>query len=233
MIEVRDLTKIYRSHRKKTPALRGVSFSLPEKGFVFIVGKSGCGKSTLLNLLGGCDRLTSGEIILDGNKFSDFTERDFDRFRNDCVGFVFQDYCLLEGMTVEQNVALALALGGSDDREEVYHALKMVELDGLERRYPKELSGGQKQRVAIARAIVKRPRLILADEPTGNLDAASSRVVLDILKEISAAPHCLVDRADLLLRKFRTSPDEDFIVRDLHFARTTVARDVAHHAPLG
>lgn len=186
MIEVRDLTKIYRSHRKKTPALRGVSFSLPEKGFVFIVGKSGCGKSTLLNLLGGCDRLTSGEIILDGNKFSDFTERDFDRFRNDCVGFVFQDYCLLEGMTVEQNVALALALGGSDDREEVYHALKMVELDGLERRYPKELSGGQKQRVAIARAIVKRPRLILADEPTGNLDAASSRVVLDILKEISA-----------------------------------------------
>lgn len=226
MIRVLALSKVYTSHRKKTSALQGVSFCLPERGFVFVVGKSGCGKSTLLNLLGGCDRLTSGEILVDGNKFSDFTERDLDRFRNDCVGFVFQDHCLLEGLTVEQNVALAMQLGGRDDRASVYHALKMVELEGLERRYPKELSGGQKQRVAIARAIVKRPKLILADEPTGNLDAASSRTVLEILKGIS--------REALVVIVSHNRPDaEQYADRIIELSEGRIVGDVTRDQAAG
>ncbi len=186
MIELQNVTKIYNPNRKKhTVALKDVSFALPDKGFVFVVGKSGCGKSTLLNMMGGCDRITSGEIVVDGNKFSQFGESDFDNFRNDYVGFIFQDYCLLDGLTVQQNVALALQLGGVDDEQQVQQALCKVEMEQYADRYPTELSGGQKQRIAIARTLVKQPKLILADEPTGNLDAKSSAIVLQLLKEMS------------------------------------------------
>ncbi len=186
MIELKGVTKIYHPKRKKrTVALQDVSFTLGDRGFVFIVGKSGCGKSTLLNMMGGCDKLTAGDIVVDGNKFSDFHERDYDNFRNDYVGFIFQDYCLLEGLTVEQNVALALDLKGERNDEAVREALEKVELAEYANRYPAELSGGQKQRVAIARTLVKNPKLILADEPTGNLDVKSSRMVLELMKEMA------------------------------------------------
>ncbi len=185
MIEVRNITKIYGRGKKKVVALDGVSFTLPSSGMVFIVGKSGCGKSTLLNMIGGCDKLTSGDIVMDGNAFSSFRERDFDSFRNGYVGFVFQDYCLLEGLSVFENVSLALELQGEEGEEAVREALEKVGLSDCADRRPNELSGGQKQRVAIARTLVKKPKLILADEPTGNLDEKSSAVILDLLKEMS------------------------------------------------
>ena len=228
MIEVLNLTKVYGRRRKKTCALDGVSFTLPDRGFVFVVGKSGCGKSTLLNLIGGCDRPTSGEIIVDGNKFSTFHERDFDHFRNDHVGFIFQDYCLLEGLTVEENVALALELKGEGNAEAVKEALGKVELKEYAARLPSELSGGQKQRVAIARTLVKKPKLVLADEPTGNLDEKSSRIVLGLLQEISKealvviVSHNRLDAEEYADRIIELS--EGKVVGD--FSRNPAARDV-------
>ncbi len=186
MIEVKNITKIYGRGKKRVVALDNVSFVLPDSGMIFVVGKSGCGKSTMLNMIGGCDKLTAGDIVMDGNKFSAFGERDYDNFRNDYVGFVFQDYCLLEGLSVRQNVELALQLKGEQDGSAVDDALAKVGLADCADRRPDELSGGQKQRVAIARTLVKKPKLILADEPTGNLDEKSSAIILDILKELSA-----------------------------------------------
>lgn len=187
MIKVEHLTKIYRSSSKQScKALDDVSFQLPNKGMVFVVGKSGSGKSTLLNILGGLDYATSGEIFIDDIKFSEMNGKDsFDKFRNSYMGFVFQDYYLLEMLTVFENVKFALDLQHQIDDERVYNTLKVVGLEGFEQRYPKELSGGQQQRVAIARALVKNPSLILADEPTGNLDEATSIQILEILKELS------------------------------------------------
>ncbi len=198
MLELKNVTKIY-GKKKQTVALDDVSFTLPDRGFIFIVGKSGCGKSTLLNMMGGCDKLTGGDIIVDGNMFSLFSERDFDNFRNDYVGFIFQDYCLLERLTVRQNVALALQLQGIEDDTAVDAALAQVDMSEYSDRLPDQLSGGQKQRVAVARTLVKHPRLILADEPTGNLDAKSTNTVLDLLKGLSETTLVVIvshDRAD-------------------------------------
>ena len=186
MIRIEELRKIYEA-KKDTPcvALDGVSFVLPEKGMVFVVGKSGSGKSTLLNLLGGLDSVTDGDIIVGGKRFSEFSEADYDDYRNSFVGFVFQDFCLLEGLTVHENVRLSLDLLGEVTDEQVNDVLRTVELEEYANRFPKELSGGQKQRIALARALVKSPRLILADEPTGNLDQKTARQVLDSLKALS------------------------------------------------
>ncbi len=200
MIEIRGLTKIYRGKRhKETVALSGLNFCLPDRGMVFVVGKSGCGKSTLLNVIGGGDRFTEGEIIIDGNHMSAFTARDYDDFRNGVVGLIFQDYCLLEGLTVRENVALSLELAGKKDDALVADALRRVELEDKAESFPKELSGGQKQRAAIARVLVKDAKYILADEPTGNLDSGSSRIVLRLLKELSKTRLVLIvshNRAD-------------------------------------
>lgn len=187
MIYIDGLTKIYRSsNRRKCLALDHVTFSLPDKGMIFVVGKSGSGKSTLLNLLGGLDEITEGDITVDGLKFSQFRgDGSFDGFRNRYTGFIFQDFHLLSKLTVEQNVRFALELKGEENDPAVADTLRRVGLVGYENRYPEELSGGQQQRVAIARAIVKDPRLILADEPTGNLDSVTSEQILVMLKELS------------------------------------------------
>ena len=187
MIKVEHLTKIYKSSSKQScKALDDVSFELPNKGMVFIIGKSGSGKSTLLNMLGGLDNSTDGNIYVDNIKFSEMrTKNSFDQFRNSYMGFVFQDYYLMEMLTVFENVKFALDLQHEQDDEKVLETLKTVGLDGYENRYPKELSGGQQQRVAIARALVKNPKLILADEPTGNLDENTSEQILKILKLLS------------------------------------------------
>ena len=188
MIEIKNLTKIYaKNRRQQCVALDDVSFTLPDKGMVFIVGKSGCGKSTLLNVLGGLDKLTSGDVVVDGVAFSTFSEGDFGHYRNGYLGFIFQDYCLIESLTVEQNVALSLQLKGIDDANAVREALAKVDLESFADRYSKDLSGGQKQRVAIARALIKNPKIILADEPTGNLDGKSSHQILTRLKELAAS----------------------------------------------
>ena len=186
MIKVQDLTKIYKSkNRSNCVALDHVSFTLEDNGMVFVLGKSGSGKSTLLNLLGGLDEFEEGEIFFENERLSKFTKYDFYDYRCRHIGFVFQDFHLLEELTVEENIALVLDLESAEHGDLITNALQKVGLADYGSRYPRELSGGQKQRVAMARAIVKNPEAILCDEPTGNLDAENSRQILNLLKEFS------------------------------------------------
>lgn len=187
MLSVRHLTKIYKS-KKAEPvvALNDVSIDFPETGFVFLLGKSGSGKSTLLNSIGGLDKFDSGEIIIKGKSSKDFTQSDFDSYRNTFIGFIFQEYNILENFTVAKNLSLALELQGKkSDKEEVEKLLSQVDMVGYGKRKPNELSGGQKQRVAIARALIKNPEIIMADEPTGALDSNTGKQVMETLKELS------------------------------------------------
>lgn len=184
MIEIKNLTKIYKSKKKlECKALDDINITLPDKGLVFIVGKSGSGKSTLLNMISGLDTITSGEIIADGNYVSKMNKTDFDKYLSTYIGFIFQDYRLIDDFTIKQNIELSLDISGKQG--DISYYLKQVDLEGYENRYPRELSGGQKQRIAIVRALIKDPHIILADEPTGNLDAKTTTQVLQILKEIS------------------------------------------------
>ena len=195
MISVVKLTKIYDSKVKgQTPvkALNSISFNLPDTGLVFITGKSGSGKSTLLNLLGGLDGITKGDIIADGNKFSTFSQADYDSYRNSYLGFIFQDYCLIEDLTVRQNIELVLDLNRRKDDGVVQSLLNKVHLSNYGERFPRELSGGQKQRIAIARALAKDPQMLLADEPTGNLDSRTAGQIMKLLKELSKSKLVIV-----------------------------------------
>ncbi|MBR5296044.1 MAG: ABC transporter ATP-binding protein, partial [Clostridia bacterium] len=187
MLQIKNLTKIYKP-KKGVPvtALDHVSLTLPERGMIFLLGKSGSGKSTLLNLLGGLDSFDEGEIIISGQKTEKFRQSDFDSYRNTLVGFIFQEYNVLEEFTVGANIALALELQGKKATDaEIGSILERVDLAGFGARRPNELSGGQRQRVAIARALVKNPKIIMADEPTGALDSSTGRQVLDTLKKLS------------------------------------------------
>lgn len=187
MLETRELVKIYRP-KKGVPvtALDRVSLKFPDKGMVFLLGKSGSGKSTLLNVLGGLDKYDGGEIIIKGVSSKNFTQQHFDSYRNTYVGFIFQEYNVLDEFTVGANIALAIELQGRKaNDDEVNGILKEVDLEGFGDRKPNELSGGQKQRVAIARALVKKPEIIMADEPTGALDSNTGRQVFDTLKRLS------------------------------------------------
>ena len=188
MLEIKNLTKVYKTKNgAETVALAGVSLKFGERGMVFLLGKSGSGKSTLLNLCGGLDSPDSGEVIIKGRSSRDFSQSDFDSYRNTFVGFVFQEYNILNEFTVEENIALALELQGkSKNSERVREILEQVELQDFAKRKPNTLSGGQKQRVAIARALVKNPEIIMADEPTGALDSETGRQVFETLKKLSA-----------------------------------------------
>ena len=186
MIKITSLYKVYRSKKhKKCYALNNVNLTLPDAGLVFVLGKSGSGKSTLLNLIGGLDKITSGTIEVDGNDISNLSERKMCNYRNSHIGFIFQDYHLIEELTVYDNIVLSLNLRRMKDYGDVSMALARVGLAGYEHRYPSELSGGERQRVAIARAIVKNPRIILADEPTGNLDTQTATAIIELLHELS------------------------------------------------
>jgi len=187
VIELKKITKIYKSKKgQDTVALQNINLKLGNKGLTFILGKSGSGKSTLLNILGGLDTYTSGELIINNKRTKDFKESDFETYRNTYIGFVFQEFNLLDNYTVYDNIKLALELQGKKPtKEEVLKVLKDVDLENVIKRKPNELSGGQKQRVSIARALIKNPEVILADEPTGNLDSATSTQIFEILKEIS------------------------------------------------
>lgn len=188
MLEVKNITREYRP-KKGVPvrALDDVSIKFPERGLVFILGKSGSGKSTLLNVMGGLDKIDCGEIIIKGKSSKDFSQSDFDSYRNTYLGFIFQEYNILDEFTVGANIALALELQGKKATNEVINEiLEEVDLVGYAKRKPNELSGGQKQRVAIARALVKNPEIIMADEPTGALDSNTGIQVFDTLKKLSA-----------------------------------------------
>lgn len=191
MIQITQLNKIYKTKkRKNSHALKDITITLPDTGLVFVLGKSGSGKSTLLNLIGGLDSITSGSVIVDGNDLATFNERNFCNYRNTHIGFIFQDYHLIDELTVYENIVLSLNLRRLEDGDKVKRALEKVDLAGYEDRYPSELSGGEQQRVAIARAIVKNPRIILADEPTGNLDTNTAKSIITLLQSLSK--DCLI-----------------------------------------
>lgn len=187
MLEIKNLKKVYKP-KKGVPvvALDDVSIKFPETGMVFLLGKSGSGKSTLLNLLGGLDKYDRGEIIIKGVSSKKFRQRHFDSYRNTYVGFIFQEYNILNEFTVGANIALAIELQGRKATDkELNDILAEVDLEGYGARRPNELSGGQKQRVAIARALVKNPKIIMADEPSGALDSVTGKQVFDTLKKLS------------------------------------------------
>lgn len=187
MLEVKNLIKTYKNKKGiNVKALNDISVTFPEKGMIFLLGKSGSGKSTLLNVCGGLDTPTSGEIIVKGKSSKNFSQSDFDSYRNTYIGFVFQEYNILNEFTVEENIGLALELQGkSKDKEAINELLKQVDLEGYAKRKPNTLSGGQKQRIAIARALIKQPEIIMADEPTGALDSLTGKQVLETLKKLS------------------------------------------------
>ncbi len=187
MLEALHLTKIYKTKGgADVRALDDISIQFPEKGMVFLLGRSGSGKSTLLNVCGGLDAPTSGEVIVKGRSSKSFSQSDFDSYRNTFVGFIFQEYNILNEFSVEDNIALALELQGkSKDKKVIADLLEQVDLTGYAKRKPNTLSGGQKQRIAIARALVKSPEIIMADEPTGALDSATGKQVFDTLKKLS------------------------------------------------
>lgn len=186
MIKITNLHKRYEiKGYEPVDALNNINITLPDKGLVFIVGKSGSGKSTLLNLIGSLDKATNGEIIADNIDVCNMDETTSSLYRNNYVGFIFQDCCLINTLNVEDNVLISLDIKDERDINLVNETLKMVDLEGFNKRFPNSLSAGQKQRVAIARGYIKRPKLLLCDEPTGNLDSKTSKQVLKILKELS------------------------------------------------
>ena len=189
IIEVKGLHKVYKNGSIEVAALRGVDFSVPKKEFVSVMGQSGSGKSTLMNIIGCLDSITAGEYLLDGLNVERLSSNILAQVRNKKIGFVFQSFNLLPKLTSLQNVELPMIYAGvsaSKRREAATIALERVGLADRGKHKPNELSGGQRQRVAIARALVNSPAIILADEPTGNLDSASSAEIMAIFQQLNA-----------------------------------------------
>ncbi|MDR2007915.1 MAG: ABC transporter ATP-binding protein [Alphaproteobacteria bacterium] len=185
LIEVKNVTKIYKQGKIDNYALRGVSLDIEAGDFVVLSGPSGSGKSTLLNIIGSLDNATSGDVFIDGNNISKMSASALADFRLNNMGFIFQSYNLFPVLTALENVGLALELKGIPRAEIISRSTAALEEVGLKdflKRKPNELSGGQQQRVAVARALVSKPRLILGDEPTANLDSANSESLIDLMK---------------------------------------------------
>ena len=186
MVTLRNVIKDYPADGQLVRALDGVSLEVAAGEFVALVGRSGCGKSTLLNLAGAMDFPTTGEVLLDGVSTNSRNDATVTKLRREKVGFVFQSFQLINTLSVVENVELPLLLAATPNTRQVAIArLASVDLDGLEHRMPHQLSGGQMQRVAIARALVHQPKILLADEPTGNLDTMTGAVILDLLKRLT------------------------------------------------
>ena len=224
MLEIRNITKVYRSKTgQEVKALDDVSISFPESGMVFILGKSGSGKSTLLNVIGGLDSYDSGEFSIMGKSSKDFVGSDFDAYRNTFIGFIFQEYNILDEFSVGANIGLALELQGQKaSSERINEILAEVDLLDHASRKPNELSGGQKQRVAIARALVKKPQIIMADEPTGALDSNTGKQIFDTLKKLSKEKLVLIVSHD---RDFA----ERYADRIVELADGKIISDVSKH----
>ncbi len=212
VIEAEGVSKIYRAGDVRVPALRSVDLSVERGEFTAIAGPSGSGKSTLLNILSGLDSPTSGRVLLGGRPISEMGGRALSDFRRDHIGFIFQAYNLIPVLTVLENIEYVMLLQGVPQqarRERVREILALVGLEGMEGRRPPQLSGGQQQRVAIARAMVSEPDLILADEPTANLDSNTGSALLDLMRELntrrrmtflfSSHDQMIVDRAKRLV----------------------------------
>ena len=188
MIQINNLFKVFRTEEVETTALNGISLEIKQGEFTAIMGPSGCGKSTLLNILGLLDNPTSGSYMLDGKEVGSLKEKDRTHTRKGNIGFVFQSFNLIEEMSVFENVELPLTylkVKASERKRLVEAALQKMNISHRAKHFPNQLSGGQQQRVAIARAVVANPKLILADEPTGNLDSKNGRDVMDLLSELN------------------------------------------------
>lgn len=187
MIKLKDVMKIYGEGESEVRALDGVTLEIPEGKFVSIVGKSGSGKSTLLNMIGALDKVTSGTVEIDGTKIDDLTDDELAEYRNKNIGYIFQAFYLEPEFTVMENVEMPLIIAGIDKKTRREKASAIIEKLGIadkENQKVRTLSGGQKQRVSIARALVVEPKMILADEPTGNLDVKNAQEVIRLLREI-------------------------------------------------
>jgi len=186
ILSLQDVSKDYLTDGQPVHALSGLSLNVERGEFVALVGRSGCGKSTLLNLAGAMDFPTSGKVLLDGISTSSLSDGALTQLRRERVGFIFQSFQLLHTLTVFENVELPLLLAGKrNPREAARQRLSWVELEGLGDRFPHQLSGGQMQRVAIARALIHSPSILLADEPTGNLDTTTGNVILELLRRLT------------------------------------------------
>ena len=188
MIRTENLTRIFRTEEIETIALNGVNINVEDGEFVAIMGPSGCGKSTLLNILGLLDSPTEGKYWLNNEEVGHLKERERTAYRKGRIGFVFQNFNLIDELTVEENVDLQLkylGVGRAERKERVLDILRKVKLSHRAKHYPHQLSGGQQQRVAIARAVVGKPSIILADEPTGNLDSKNGMEVMQLLSELN------------------------------------------------
>jgi putative ABC transport system ATP-binding protein len=188
MVDVQDVRKVYRRDTQEITVLDGIQLKVPEGEFVALMGPSGSGKTTLLNLIAGIDRPTSGKVVVAGTDVAQLSESALADWRSHNVGFIFQFYNLIPVLTAVENVALPLlltSLGGRERRERAMTALKVVGLADRSHHYPRQLSGGQEQRVAIARAIVADPKVLVADEPTGDLDAKSAHEILDLMEALN------------------------------------------------
>jgi len=189
MVDVKDVRKVYRRGSEEVVVLDGLSLDVAEGDFAVLMGPSGSGKTTLLNLIAGIDKPTSGDVVVNGVRVSSLGESQLADYRRDNVGFIFQFYNLIPVLTATENVALPLILHGSisgrERRERALTALKVVGLADRADHYPRQLSGGQEQRVAIARAIVNDPKVLVADEPTGDLDASSAAEILELMETLN------------------------------------------------
>ena len=188
MIRTENLTRIFRTEEVETIALNGVNIEVEDGEFIAIMGPSGCGKSTLLNILGLLDCPTEGKYWLNNEEVGHLKERERTAYRKGRIGFVFQNFNLIDELTVEENVDLQLkylGVGKAERKERVFDILRKVKLSHRAKHYPHQLSGGQQQRVAIARAVVGKPSIILADEPTGNLDSKNGMEVMQLLSELN------------------------------------------------
>lgn len=195
MIRIENLTKIFRTEEVETVALNGVSLEVKDGEFVAIMGPSGCGKSTLLNILGLLDNPNEGEYWLGEEEVSKLKEKDRTQYRKGRIGFMFQSFNLIEELTVEENIELQLKYLGvskAERKQRTLDILRKVNLSHRAKHYPQQLSGGQQQRVAIARAVVGNPQLILADEPTGNLDSKNGKEVMELLSQLNSEGSTIV-----------------------------------------
>jgi putative ABC transport system ATP-binding protein len=187
IVRLENVSKVYVAGKVKYPALRNVSISFPMGKFIAVMGPSGSGKSTLLNLIGGLDKPTEGKIISCGRNLEELTSDELAKYRNEKIGFVFQFFNLIGYLNVLENVMLPVAIKGADEDEGRENAMNLLKILGLEdkvKKKPNELSGGERQKVAIARALINDPELILADEPTGNIDSVSAKVIMEIFRRL-------------------------------------------------
>jgi len=212
MVTTEQLVKIFRTDEVETTALNKVNLNIEDGEFIAVMGPSGCGKSTLLNIIGLLDNPTSGALYFNGTDVSSFSEKKRTNLRKGNIGFVFQSFNLIDELNVYENVELPLLyqkVPGSERKKKVENVLERMKMSHRRKHFPQQLSGGQQQRVAVARALVSNPKLILADEPTGNLDSANSEQVMNLLKELN-------DEGTTIVMVTHSPSDADYAKRIVH-----------------